>query len=71
MTQARYQDLEARHDAQLTEDEWRRGWHWCASFDGLLVGHGLGELNHCHCLTFDHPVYKTAPKETTELLEAF
>lgn len=61
MTPARYRELEERHDAKLTEEEWREGAHWCAEFDGLLVIAGMSELRHCHCLPHDHPVYGTTP----------
>jgi hypothetical protein len=48
-------------EAELTAAELAEGWHWCWEFDGLLVGPEMGELNHCHCLPEDHPVYQTRP----------
>jgi hypothetical protein len=36
-------------DAQLTEREVAAGWHWCAEWDGLLVGPGMRELECCRC----------------------
>lgn len=62
MTDYRY-NLLMEGPALLTEQELAAGWHFCAEFDGLLVGPGMGELRLCCCLHALHPVYKTAPKE--------
>ena len=48
-------------DQSLTEAEAAAGWHFCAEFDGLLVGPGMGELRCCRCLPSSHPVYATVP----------
>lgn len=37
------------HDAPLTPAEIEAGWHFCADWDGLLVGPGMGELRACVC----------------------
>lgn len=60
MENARYEALMGDDDAKLTPAEKADGWHWCREFDNLLVGPGMGELKHCHCLVPDHPMYKTA-----------
>jgi hypothetical protein len=57
MTPSRYQEL-MENDGfpaddsarkELTAEEIAAGWHWCLDFDGLLVGPGMGELEHCTC----------------------
>jgi hypothetical protein len=42
----------------LTDEEIAEGWHWCAEWDGLLVGPGMMELQPCTCLDKDHPARK-------------
>ena len=37
------------NDIQLSPDELAAGWHWCPDWDDLLVGPGMGELDHCTC----------------------
>lgn len=64
MTPERWKRLMRSDDENLRVDEIELGWHWCAEFDGLLVGPGMGELGCCKCLAKDHPVYKTLPKES-------
>ncbi len=49
MTRTRWIRLMDDDDAQLTEREVAAGWHWCAEWDGLLVGPGMGELECCRC----------------------
>jgi hypothetical protein len=63
-----YQYLE--EGGKLTPDEIVLGWHWCAEFDGLLVGPGMGELNFCSCLPGNHPVYSTKPPMETGPIDA-
>jgi hypothetical protein len=48
---------------KLTADELKDGWHFCYDWDGLLVGPGLWELVHCHCLRREHPARSTQVKE--------
>ena len=60
MTKQRYNELNGPEEgSKLTPDEITLGWHWCAEFDGLLVGPEMGELAHCSCHDKTHPVYKT------------
>lgn len=49
MTRTRWTRLMEDEDAQLTGRELAAGWHWCAEWDGLLVGPGMGELEVCRC----------------------
>jgi hypothetical protein len=49
MNRQRYLDLE-RHEARLlTESEMEEGWHFCESFDFVLIGPGMQELRCCDC----------------------
>lgn len=34
-------------DLQLTEEEIKKGWHFCVHFDGLLIGPGMGDFTYC------------------------
>jgi len=66
MTQERYQQLNdvtvlPKDLPKLTEEEKALGWHYCAEWDELLVGPGMGELECCRCLDMSHPVYQTTP----------
>lgn len=61
MTSQRYRLLE-QGDAELTPEEISQGYHFCLEFDGLLIGPGCSELDCCHCLPKDHPVYQTIPQ---------
>jgi hypothetical protein len=38
MTSARYKELMAENNVQLTEAEIDQGWHFCEDWDDLLVG---------------------------------
>jgi hypothetical protein len=49
MNHERWQALMADFDAKLTPDELAAGWHFCAEWDGLLVGPGMDELQVCDC----------------------
>ena len=66
MTQARWLEAMKDDSAILTEEELAEGWHWCAEFDGLLVGPGMGELKFCKCLPKDHQAYATVYDAITE-----
>lgn len=66
MNERRYQQIMASEENEpLLPYEIAEGWHFCAEFDGLLVGPAMGELRACHCLPKEHPVYQTAPVEPT------
>lgn len=57
MTNARWVELmESSNDQQaaLTDDELKRGWHWCCDWDGLLVGPGMTEQEGCCCFADEH-----------------
>ena len=64
MIESRYQELMRNDDLELTPEELAEGWHFCAEWDCLLVGPGMGELEPCKCLDPNHPVYKTVPPRT-------
>lgn len=49
MSDERWNALMNDPQAILTKEEMEQGWHWCYDFDGLLVGPGMGEQQHCHC----------------------
>lgn len=53
MTYDRYRELMETEMCEtgltLTEEEIARGWHFCADWDGLLIGPGMGELAACQC----------------------
>lgn len=36
-------------DSALTEEEINCGWHFCADWDLLLIGPGMGEIASCDC----------------------
>jgi hypothetical protein len=36
-------------ESELTADEIALGWHFCPEWDGLLIGHGMGEIEVCLC----------------------
>ena len=36
-------------DAMLTAEELANGWHWCDSWDGLLINANDKEFEHCKC----------------------
>lgn len=74
MTDERYKQLNDTNfvcggDAEITPEEFVLGWHWCYEFDGLLVGPACSELEFCHCLPPEHPVYKTKLVEEPWTLE--
>ena len=49
MTENRWRILMADDLVALTEDEIKDGWHFCCEWDGLLVGPGMKETEHCQC----------------------
>lgn len=49
MTKERWAVLSYGNDVPLTIEEIDAGWHWCADWDGLLVGPGMGEQDCCLC----------------------
>jgi hypothetical protein len=49
MQYERWKKLMESHDESLTDEELSAGWHWCYDWDGLLVGPGMQETEHCHC----------------------
>lgn len=55
MTEERYREVDANL-AAITEAEFEAGWHFCAEWDGLLIGPGYGELSCCTCYPIGHPV---------------
>ena len=67
MTNSRYTEV-FNNAAELTEAECAQGWHFCAEWDGLLVGPGMAELQHCTCKFEDDETAKAvaAAKEKTQ-----
>jgi hypothetical protein len=65
MTKERWMELQESRDPfiKISDAELALGWHWCAEFDGLLVGPGMGELRFCKCLPKDHPAFATLPED--------
>lgn len=52
MNLARYEELSEGPDPQqLTEEEMKEGWHFCADWDYLLVGVEMPEYKYCTCET--------------------
>lgn len=49
MTKERYTELMNSLDAELTEDELKKGYHFCQDYDGLLVGPESPEIQTCTC----------------------
>lgn len=51
MTAARYRALMGNQLPlpDLTPEELALGWHWCAEWDGLLVGPSMRETEACSC----------------------
>lgn len=50
MDKERYQYLWDNHDAELTDEEIKDGWHFCYSeWDGLLIGPDTPEYECCTC----------------------
>lgn len=47
MNKDRYDELMEDDGSILSAEERAQGWHFCNEFDGLLVGPGMGELQHC------------------------
>ncbi len=62
MTDERYNSLSHDNPApKLTQAEWLEGWHFCADWDGMLVGPGCdGELAHCGCWEAPDPRHMLA-----------
>lgn len=51
MTGKRYEEL-TNELVDLTDEEFKQGWHFCLNFDGLLIGPGMLEMTVCSC----HPM---------------
>jgi len=50
MPYRRWSELEHNQKAELSQAEIEAGWHFCMDWDGLLIGPGMRELEHCHCI---------------------
>ncbi len=51
MDSQRFKYLDRDEEGKLTQEELDQGWHWCYDFDGMLVGPGTVEAEHCSCNT--------------------
>lgn len=49
MTETRWQHLMNADIPILLPEEMALGWHWCGSWDGMLVGPGMDEMACCEC----------------------
>ena len=49
MTPERFDFLVRNHSEMLTEDEVKAGWHFCYSFDGMLIHELDEEYKYCEC----------------------
>jgi hypothetical protein len=49
MNNERYWFLMNNDNENLTQDEISQGWHFCMCWDGLLIGPGMEEVEHCYC----------------------
>jgi hypothetical protein len=47
MKMDRWKSLMKDDDLALTEAEIEQGWHFCCDWDGLLIGPGMTEMEHC------------------------
>ena len=58
----RYIELIESEDATLTEDEIEHGWHWCGSWDDMLVGPGMDSALVCSCDVPKIEEWKNSPQ---------
>ncbi len=49
MTTDRWTELNRMDEPDLSPEEYALGWHWCDSWDGLLVGPEMMEAEACEC----------------------
>lgn len=59
-----------KEGAELTEEEFNHGWHFCPDLDELLVGPGNPEAFVCNCSLPSIEEWKKT-KEAKELYEKF
>lgn len=53
MTQERYQELENNSELNLTDEEYKKGWHFCISWDFMLIHKSWDENSRCKCIIQD------------------
>ncbi len=59
MTEERYNSLSNDEPCPgLLAEEFAAGWHFCGSWDGLLIGPGWTELAYCSCFEQTDPRHK-------------
>ncbi len=49
MNRERWNLLMRNDGEKISVDEISQGWHFCADWDGLLIGPGMGEMESCEC----------------------
>ena len=49
MEEARYNSLMEEEEESLTDEELKQGWHFCNSWDGLLIHVLDPETKGCEC----------------------
>lgn len=49
MDKKRYIELSNDFSLNLKKSEIEKGWHWCMSWDGMLVGPNMEESFFCSC----------------------
>jgi len=49
MKKERYKDLMTNFDLNITDEEFKAGWHFCWEWDGLLIHKTWPETECCIC----------------------
>jgi hypothetical protein len=47
MTPKRYKEIQL--GAKLSQEEFKKGWHYCPAWNYLLIGPGMQEMKSCPC----------------------
>lgn len=53
ISRERWNQLMSDDEMSLTKEEIKAGWHFCWDWDGLLIGPGMGEMEHCTCSEYN------------------
>lgn len=48
MDKERFRELAAER-AELTDEEYKQGWHYCPEWDFMFIGPGMKEMRACDC----------------------
>jgi len=52
MTKERYNEI-MNDNSELTEEEMKRGWHFCQEWDRLLIHPSMKEADYCNCPAYN------------------